>query len=295
MLIRKRALLAIAAWLAVTLVILAGWQRQAKQGSGSVLASSAGLRFNLPAVFKPENTPTPVPTNTPVPPTPTNTPQPTATNTPVTPPPTPEPGGNLLVNGGFEGGWTDMPPASGNLINQQPNGWTLYWLPPGSPMWDSPQDIALGVPECLHKPKHTLPPNEWPGAPNALILDGETTYKTFHRGSSFGSQLSQVVPNLPAGRYRLIAPVQLHWQENLDPNDPTWDSLTAESGAWVLVNGQKLGQWVNARQMGDRQWYYHQVEFQLFAPANVEVLLRFKSKYALKDFFVDAVRLEQIP
>jgi hypothetical protein len=51
-------------------------------------------------------TPTPTPTFTPTPtPTPTNTPTPTPTptNTP-TPTPTPNPGGNLIVNGGFENG-----------------------------------------------------------------------------------------------------------------------------------------------------------------------------------------------
>lgn len=251
----------------------------------------------LPAVFRPENTPTPVPTQTPSPTTPpTNTPPPTTTppGPTSTPRPTPEPGANWIANWSFEEGWTDMPPAPGNLINQQPNGWTLYWLPPGSPMWDRPDDTAHGVPECLHKPYWTLPPNEWLGAPNALILDGDTTYKMFHHGTSFGSQLSQVIDDLPAGRYRLSVPVQLHWQEKLDPNDPSWDSLTAESGAWILVNGQKLGKWVNAREMGDRKWYTHEVEFTLNAPADVEVLLRFKSKYANKDFFIDAVVLEEI-
>lgn len=289
---RKLGIIIVAGCVVLGMISLIGWQRQKTVATATVLAASTGLDSILPVIFKPENTPTPSPTNTPIPPTPTNVPPPTAT---MPPPPTPGPGGNWLVNWSFENGWIDMPPAPGNLINQQPNGWTLYWLPPGSPMWDAPQDTARGVPECLHKPKNTLPPNEWPGGPNALILDGETTYKMFHAGTSFGSQLTQVIPNMPAGRYRLIVPVQLHWQENLDPNDPTWDSLTAESGAWIVVNGQKIGQWVNARQMGDRQWYYHQVEFQLNSPANVEVLLRFKSKYAKKDFFIDAVRLESIP
>ena len=55
-------------------------------------------------------TPTPTQTSTPTPtPTQTGTPSPTPTNTP-NPTPTPQPGGNLVTNGGFEGGnlagWT---------------------------------------------------------------------------------------------------------------------------------------------------------------------------------------------
>jgi hypothetical protein len=154
--------------------------------------------------------------------------------------------------------------------------------------------VAGGLPECLHKDINTLPPDEWPGAPNALILDGIQTYKMFNSGAPFGGELSQVVENLPAGTYRLTVPIQLHWQEKLDPNDPTWDTYTAESGAWVIVNGQKLGRWAHAREMGDREWYTHVVEFDLAASADVEVLLRVKSRYALKDFFIDAVRLEAV-
>lgn len=276
----------------VSLVVLAGWGWSAARRVPAALANGGDPSSNLPVIFKPQNTATPAPTATPVA---TNTPAPTATpDVTATPRPTPDPASdNLLVNGSFEDGWIDLPPTVGNLINQQPVGWTLIWLPPGSPMWDSPADTARGVPECLHKPSLLLPVDERLGGSRALILDGDVTYKMFHHGASFGSQLTQTV-SLPAGSYRLTVPVQLHWQEKLDPNDPTWDTYTAESGAWVLVNGQKLGQWVNARQMGDRTWTDHVVEFTLTAPADVDVLLRFKSKYANKDFFMDAVRLEAV-
>jgi hypothetical protein len=116
----------------------------------------------------------------------------------------------------------------------------------------------------------------------------------FHRGAAFGSQLSQSVV-LPAGRYRLTVPVQLHWHENLDPNDPTWDTYTAESGVWALTGGGQIGGWATARDMGDRRWYYHVVEFTLPAQQEVEVLIRVKSIYrSPKDFFVDAVWLERL-
>ena len=45
--------------------------------------------------------------------------------------------------------------------------------------------------------------------------------------------------------------------------------------------------------MGDRQWYTHEVEFDLHAAAAVEVIIRVKSVYrSSKDFFIDAVRIE---
>jgi len=37
----------------------------------------------------------------------------------------------MLKNPSFEDGWQDLPPAPGNLTNQQPAGWTLRWLEPG--------------------------------------------------------------------------------------------------------------------------------------------------------------------
>src|SRR5690606_15784600 len=95
--------------------------------------------------------------------------------------------------------------------------------------------------------------------------------------------------------YRLTVPVQLHWHEQLDPNDPTWDTFTAESGAWVVYGGTQTGGWATAREMGDRRWYYHVVEFTLAQQTEVEVRIRVKSIYrSAKDFFVDAVWLEEI-
>jgi hypothetical protein len=236
---------------------------------------------NLPAVFRPENTPTPEPTPT-IFPTPT-----------YAPPPTPIPGPNWLDNGGFEEGWTDLPPVSGYLINQQPNGWTLDWLEPGEPLWDAPADIATGIAEMIHKRAIDLPPDEQPGGPKALILDGTHTYKMFHFGARFGSQLYQKV-SLPAGAWRLTVPVQIHMHENLPP-DGSWDQHSVESGVWVLFDGMQAGGWAHAKQMGDHQWFSHVVEFSVPAETEVEVLIRVKSKYlGPKDFFIDATRLQPI-
>ena len=192
--------------------------------------------------------------------------------------------------------------ASGNLINQEPHGWDLDWLEIGEEVWDlrtiHPDNptvgIVSGIPEMLHKLNHQLPPNEQLGGPDALILEGSHVYKLFHRGASFGSQLTQWA-TLPAGAYRLTVPIQLHWHEDLDPDDPTWDTYTAEAGVWVIANGAPTGGWVTARDLGDRRWFYHIIQFTLPAETEVEVRIRVKSIYwSPKDFFIDAVWLEEI-
>ncbi|MCP5094394.1 MAG: hypothetical protein GY943_02445, partial [Chloroflexi bacterium] len=87
----------------------------------------------------------------------------------------------MLKNGSFTEGWTDMPPAPGNLINQQPNGWKLRWIEQDESLFGT-GDKATGVPECVHKLAKQLPANEQLGAKDALILAGDTTYKIFHFG-----------------------------------------------------------------------------------------------------------------
>ncbi len=273
---------------AVLLLALSGRPRPAAANDTPISAS-------LPLVMKPENTPTPLPTPTA---TATNIPPPTPT-----PRATPSAGENWLVNGSFENrNWTNQEPVEGYLINQEPYGWELDWLEKGERVWDfrtmNPQDqhvgIVTGIAEMLHKLDWQLPDEEKPGGPKALILDGEVVYKVFHSGAAFGTELTQTV-SLPPGKWRLTVPVQLHWQERLDPADPTWDTYTAESGAWVSYGNTRHGGWATARDMGDRRWYYHVVEFTLPAQTNVQVLLRFKSIYhSAKDFFIDAVWLEPV-
>jgi len=314
---RKPWLLALAALLLASAAVLIARSSESPATADTVAAADllttpiastpiAGAKANLPAVFRPLPTPTPTIT-----PTPTNTPLPTP---PPTPPPTRQPnpsptpgfGPNLLVNGSFEEGWTDLPP-EGNTTNQEPNNWDLTWLMEGTEVWDPRPPhhyepglgIVRGVAEMIHKIGGpdipvTLPIEEWMGGPNALILEGVHTYNMFHDAAAFGSQLSQKV-TLPPGTYRLTVPVQLHWHEGLKPDDPTWDTFTAESGAWVLYGGAKLGDWATAREMGDRRWYYHVIEFTLGQQTEVEVRIRVKSIYnSPKDFFIDAVWLERI-
>ena len=193
----------------------------------------------------------------------------------------------MVPNGSFEDeDWTDIElgPEYGYLINQEPAEWTLEWVWPGDPIFGS-GDIATGVPECVHKYDYQLPPDEQPGSPSALILEGNLVYKVFHNGARFGVSLTQEISGLsPGAAARLRVPVQVHLQGDPDP----WG---AESGSWV--NG--FGEWVNGATMGDRRWYVHEHQFTVPPDGKITLVVRFKSKWSLpKDFFVDAVQLELV-
>jgi len=189
-------------------------------------------------------------------------------------------GTNRLENGSFEEGWTDMPPAQEILINQQPIGWTLSWVEPGDPLFDDPGITAEGVPESVHKHTNQLPPNEQPGGPDALILDGDWVYKTFHYGSPFGTELKQTVTDLPAGdEMRITAPIQLHLQGGTGP-------YSASSSLWV----NNIGSWAYSIDMGDRQWCKHERLATVPSNGELEVIVRVKSKWPTsKDFFIDDI------
>lgn len=174
-----------------------------------------------------------------------------------------------------------MPPY-GTLINQQPNDWTLRWINPGESLFGA-GDTAGGVPECVHKLADQLPPNERLGGKDALILAGDTTYKVFHAGSSFGVELKQVVTGLkPGSEATLVVPVLAVLYDDPDP-------YGAESGVWV--NGE--GEWANGGKMGNRKWYRHMLTFAVPGNGTAVIEIRLKSKWARKkDFFIDGITLE---
>jgi hypothetical protein len=169
-----------------------------------------------------------------------------------------------------------------NTGNQQPADWNLSWIEPGQPLYDA-SDPALVVPECVHKYDRQLPPHEQLGQPGALILDGQLTYKLFTDSAPFGAELRQTVSGLLPG-----LPVKLSVPILLVTRDGDNDAYTAESGVWI--NG--TGDWANAATMGYRHWYYHTVETVVPGSGQLEIVIRFKSKWTGADFFIDAVRLE---
>ncbi len=189
-----------------------------------------------------------------------------------------------LQNGGFENGWQDLTGSSA----QEPNAWTRDWLETGEPLYDdtnNPPAVAAFPPECVHKLNYQLPPHEQLGGPNALVLDGEHTYKVFNGFAAFGAQLTQTVTNLQPGVTGVLTvPILLVTNGDTAP----WGG---ESGAWV--NG--IGNWATLLDMGNRNWYYHRIEFTVPANGQINVLIRFKNKQAGKDFFIDAIQLELAP
>lgn len=190
----------------------------------------------------------------------------------------------MLKNGSFEDGWTDMPPAPGFLINQQPNGWTVRWIEPGESLFDV-EDKASGVPECIHKLSSQLPHNERQGGSEALILDGDTVYKIFHFAGSFGTELKQTVTGLKPGTIAtLTVPVLAVTYNQTDP-------YGTESGVWI--NGE--GEWRNGNDMKNRKWFYHNVEFEVPANGTAVIEIRFKNKWPTKkDFFIDNITLDAV-
>lgn len=220
----------------------------------------------------------------------------------------------MFVNGSFENGWKDFPPTADNLTNQRPNGWKCRWLPAGEDLWGS--GPAEGIPELVHKHKTQLPPDEQLGALHALILDGEWTYKPFHRGLPFGVELWQEVTGLvPGSTAKVVAPMMIHAN---DYKNGVNDQHMAETGAWLLTQWTAdgdicnavggVGKWVpftDAREWDDAtgwKWFYHgdptkgslgSSRMEVIVPdsGKVAVLLRFKSKWREAiDFFVDNVQ-----
>lgn len=191
----------------------------------------------------------------------------------------------MIRNGDFTEGWTDMPPAAGYLINQQPVGWRLKWLQLGDNLFGDAGVEVKGIPECVHKLSTQLPPHEQLGAPNALILAGDVTYKIFNANAPFGASLSQTVSDLePSSTVTVTVPVQIHLHGETDP-------YGGESGVWL--NGE--GHWVHGFDMGDRQWYKHVAEAIVPANGRVEIVIRVKSKWARpKDFFIDHITMEAV-
>jgi len=186
-------------------------------------------------------------------------------------------GTQLLRNGSFEEGWSDV-----NESIQQANFWNISWVPNGQLLYDESDNRAWAAPEFTHKLAGQLPPWEQICQPGALILDGTTVYKIFHGGLSFGGEMKQTVSGLTPGMsVKLTVPILLIPNQDTDP-------YGSASGVWI--NG--AGGWVWATTMGSRRWYYHQPTITVPGSGQVEILIRVKSRWQGVDFFVDDVRLE---
>ena len=106
-----------------------------------------------------------------------------------------------------------------------------------------------GGPECVHKHKDQLPPDEQPGGENALILDEEWTYKLF-TSATWKAELYQTVSGLePGAEYKAIVPVNVHFDgrpEAYDPEDALFEIH--------LSSGEPVRHWTTKE--NERQWHY---------------------------------------
>jgi len=189
-----------------------------------------------------------------------------------------------MLNKSFEDGWENIYAGNG-LTNQQPSGWLIDWVEIGDPLYASSADKANGVPEMVHKQADQLPPDEQPGQPGELILDGNNVYKIFHAQASFGATLSQVVIGLkPNTTGTIKVPVNVHYHGATDP----WG---VEVGVFVNDGGQ----WFNTT-LKDKEWNYLDVSFDVDNRGEAHVEIYVKSKWnSPKDFFIDDISFDAIP
>lgn len=218
-------------------------------------------------------------------------PEPPTPPAPQPPPPTQQPV-VVDINGSFEGGWSDLPPAPGNLTNQKPTGWALSWVPIGEQIYGRVRKngkplICQGVPECIHKKAGQLPSYERPGGSDPLILDGDHVYKIFHFGSVWGAELRRTVMGfVPGQEVRLTTPLRAHlhnvWNE---PDDVEVD---------IILNGETTT--LLAEELGHRQWGHYETMGAADANGRLTIALRFIARWAHpRDFFMDGWKLEALP
>jgi hypothetical protein len=181
----------------------------------------------------------------------------------------------LLRNGSFEEGWTDL-----TVSIQKANYWDISWIQPGQAIYDD-AELANSTPEFNHKLASQLPEIERPCQPEALILDGQTTYKIFWHGK-WGGELRQTVGGLtPGQQVKLTAPIWLD----------TVEDYGYEAAARVDIGSASTG-WVWDFQVSQRKWTYHILKTTVPSSGQVTVVIRLKSRFYGADFFIDGIRLE---
>lgn len=198
----------------------------------------------------------------------------------------------MIKNNSFENGWTDILTNYGNLVNQQPQDWQITWLEPGETSWAVNQKTGVKptittVPECLHKLNSQLPPDEQLGGTNALILDGNATYKMFAFNGVWAASLKQTVPVPQNTLLDLTVPLQVHYHGAYGNEDSP-----DEVEIWLLIDGQIVKKLFALPDLPNRKW----VDLQhSFATSNTQITieLRFMTKWAnSRDVFIDNLSLE---
>lgn len=197
----------------------------------------------------------------------------------------------MLLNPSFEGGWTDLP--AGNTLNQQPNGWTLTWKAVNAlvesvnefPDDEAPVfEVVKTIPECVHKHKSQLPPDEQPGAPHALILDGDYAYKVFAAFNPFSAKLSQTIHNVH-GPVLFEVPVQVHHHGDGSFGACAFQLRVNEASSdWLTFHGG----------LTEFAWEYPALEYTADGDVTVEIVMESRALAGI-DFFIDYLFVEVDP
>jgi len=197
----------------------------------------------------------------------------------------------MIINPSFEdpeGEWLTLPGG-----NQQPTGWLLEWDPVGTLMkapsagaGDAVQVVNC-VPECVHKLSRQLPADEQLGGKDALILDGNATYKIFGP-DSFRVTLKQTISNNKRIKYAITVPVQVHG--HLDENGVPWNIDTGAAYWRLIIDGEGYPWLTFNNEFQDREWcevYLAEIPIE----GHIDVAIEFECHtLGGVSFFIDNVR-----
>lgn len=197
---------------------------------------------------------------------------------------------DLLPNGSFVLPWTNLLPYGGPLTNQQPAAFALTIRMPGTRLLSADYQIVddppvytevIGVPECVHKLRAQLPDAD------ALILDGDVTYKMFAATNPFSVDLTAMAVLPSVGRVDVMVPVQVHQHGDGSPGAAVWRMIVNDMpGDWLTFGSGFV----------DRTWAYAGRTMVGGAGTVISAMLQVESRaLAGIDFFTDAWRFEFTP
>jgi murein DD-endopeptidase MepM/ murein hydrolase activator NlpD len=196
---------------------------------------------------------------------------------PVDPPP---PSFLVFENGSFEDtNWTHLTP---DKRQQVPRGFVMIAESSGNVRGNAITTTS----EVVHKNHDNLPEDEWNGAPNALVLDGEQSLKIFGKGTWRTSLKQQI------GGFDVLERVVVHWPVNVhfdgrpDPYDPE------DTAVIFRINGQHTVIWMTKEL--DRQWLtpalYGQADLDGLVDVEMEISVKWGHDTAL---FTDMLDIQE--
>lgn len=204
------------------------------------------------------------------------------------PPPPPPPPENDVTFFSFEDGWQDDPLQPDR--RQIPNGFSLEIIKSGTPLPYGNAN-ATGEVEAMHRLNGQLPPDEQRGGENALVLDGEHTYKIQAVRMATGTSLIKRFAT--TNPVEVSVPVQCHYQAPDSYNRvPPLES--EDVYAVLLLNGEEAAR-LQFPELRDRTWM---VLEGTAVPLNgiVTVELRFVTKWQnSRDLWTDLWRVIETP